>query len=87
MSEKELQQLLRELLPLACGTPDAIKPGTDRLKTGILDSLGLIILLDELADRGIEIQPTQVELSRFSSLEGIVALCREALEQQGPAGQ
>lgn len=87
MTEQELTRLLPRLLAEACGTPDALAPGLDLLESGVLDSLGLILLLDALADHGIEIAPTQVDRDRFRTMEGIAALCRERLATQGSEGE
>ena len=37
----------------------------------------LHVLLDDLADRGIEIPPTRADRDRFRTREGILGLCRE----------
>ncbi|WP_186567609.1 phosphopantetheine-binding protein [Lawsonibacter celer] len=74
----ELETQVRELIAAACGTREALEPGTDLLERGLLDSLGLITLLEDLEDLGIEIQPTQVPREAFRTVDGILALCREA---------
>ena len=74
----ELETQVRELIAAACGTREALEPGTDLLERGMLDSLGLITLLEDLEDLGIEIQPTQVPREAFRTVDGILALCREA---------
>ena len=74
----ELETQVRELIAAACGTREALEPGTDLLERGLLDSLGLITLLEDLEDRGIEIQPPQVPREAFRTVDGILALCREA---------
>ena len=48
----------------------------DLLERELLDSLGLIELLEGLEDLGIEIQPTQTPRDAFRTVEGILALCR-----------
>ena len=63
---------LRALLAEACGTAEAGKPGTDLLDTGLLDSLGLITLLEGLEDRGVPLQPTQVPRETFHTAESIL---------------
>lgn len=77
MTDQELTETLDCLLTRACGTPDALTPGLDLLESGTLDSLGLILLLDDLADRGIEMPPTRADRDRFRTREGILGLCRE----------
>lgn len=74
----ELETQVQELIAAACGTREALEPGTDLLERGLLDSLGLITLLEDLEDLGIEIQPTQVPREAFRTVDGILALCREA---------
>lgn len=74
----ELETQVRELIAAACGTRESLEPGTDLLERGMLDSLGLITLLEDLEDLGIEIQPTQVPREAFRTVDGILALCREA---------
>ena len=80
MDEKELEQAVKKLLVEACSSRRVLEPGIDLLESGLLDSLGLITLLDGLEDMGIEIQPTQVDRSCFRSVEGILQLCRSAKE-------
>lgn len=74
----EFETQVRELIAAACGTRESLEPGTDLLERGLLDSLGLITLLEDLEDLGIEIQPTQVPREAFRTVDGILALCREA---------
>ena len=78
MDEKELEQAVKKLLVEACSSRRVLEPGIDLLESGLLDSLGLITLLDGLEDMGIEIQPTHVDRSCFRSVEGILQLCRTA---------
>ena len=56
MDEKELEQAVKKLLVEACSSRRVLEPGIDLLESGLLDSLGLITLLDGLEDMGIEIQ-------------------------------
>lgn len=73
ITEEELRRILCDV----CGTADALKDGVDLLDSGLLDSLAFISLLEELEDRGVEIQPTQVDRNRFRTMEGILSLIRE----------
>lgn len=75
MQNQQLKQAIEQLLVDACGTRDVLLPGTDLLDSGLLDSLGLISLLDGLEDLGFEIQPTQVDRNLFRTVEGILSLC------------
>lgn len=77
MNEEQLEQQVRRILVDACGSQDVLQEGTDLLDSGLLDSLGLISLLDDLEDIGIVIQPTQVDRNEFRTLEGILNLCRK----------
>ena len=54
MDEKELEQAVKKLLVEACSSRRVLEPGIDLLESGLLDSLGLITLLDGLEDMGIE---------------------------------
>lgn len=73
-----LEEQVRELIADSCGTREALEPGVDLLAGELLDSLGLIQLLEGLEDLGIELQPTQVPRSAFRTVESILALCRAA---------
>ena len=77
MNEEQLEQQVRRILVDACGSQDVLQEGTDLLDSGLLDSLGLISLLDDLEDIGIVIQPTQVDRNECRTLEGILNLCRK----------
>ncbi len=79
MNEKELEQKVRRILVDACGSEEVLQQGIDLLDSGLLDSLGLISLLDGLEDIGIVIQPTQVDRNEFRTLEGIFNLCKKQL--------
>ena len=70
--------VIRDLLVQVCGTQDALRPGADLLEEGILDSLAMIDLLEGLEDVGIQIQPTRVPRDSFRTVEGILALRRQA---------
>ena len=78
-----LEERVRELIADSCGTREALEPGVDLLAGELLDSLGLIQLLEGLEDLGIELQPTQVPRSAFRTVESILALCREAVDKEG----
>ncbi len=79
MNEKELEQKVCRILVDACGSEEVLQQGIDLLDSGLLDSLGLISLLDGLEDIGIVIQPTQVDRNEFRTLEGIFNLCKKQL--------
>lgn len=67
------------LLDEFCEHDQPILPDTELLESGILDSMAFIELLDALADRGCELQPTRCPRSGFATPESIVKLCREYL--------
>ncbi|MEO1064381.1 MAG: acyl carrier protein [Actinomycetota bacterium] len=61
---------------------EPITPETDLLLTGAVDSLGVIRIVDWIEERmGIEIDPADVILEHFISVEAMVAYLgrREAL--------
>ena len=84
MDEKELEQAVKKLLVEACSSRRVLEPGIDLLESGLLDSLGLITLLDGLEDMGIEIQPTQVIAAAFAASKGF---CSCAGRQRNPLRQ
>lgn len=74
--------VIRDLLVQVCGTREALRPGADLLEEGILDSLAMIDLLEELEDLGIQIRPTRVPRDAFRTVEGILTLCRQGEKQE-----
>ena len=60
-----MEEEIKELIAAACGTREALEPGVDLLERELLDSLGLIELLEGLEDLGIEIQSTQTPRDAF----------------------
>lgn len=64
---------IAEILSDVCGG-GRISPDDELLDSGLLDSLAFIRLLDELEERGIEIIPTRVDKSCFSSARAIAKL-------------
>ena len=77
-----MEERIRRLIAQACGTERALEPGINLIETGLLDSLALIELLEGLEDMGILLQPTQIPRASLGTVEGILALCRDA----APAG-
>lgn len=75
-----MDEHIRELLVQVCGTQQVLEDGIDLLDSGLLDSLAFIDLLAELDLEGISIQPTQVDRSRFRTVEGIIELVKEFQE-------
>lgn len=78
MTEKELEQAVEDLLVQVCGTPRALSDEADLLEEGLLDSMGVIELLEGLEDLGILLQPTRLPKDLFRRRASIVAVCRAA---------
>lgn len=53
---------------------DAIDEDTELLESGLLDSLGVILLMEALEERGVELQLTEVKREEFSTPARIAAL-------------
>ncbi len=83
MNPEELAADLVELIETEIAAIDEpIAPETDLLLTGAVDSLGVIRIVDWIEERlGIEIDPADVILEHFISVEAMVAYLgrREAL--------
>lgn len=62
---------VEELLVRVCGSRQVLQPGVDLVESGLLDSLGLIDLFDELNLMGVELQPTQVTNDDLRSVDSI----------------
>ena len=84
MDEKELEQAVKKLLVEACSSRRVLEPGIDLLESGLLDSLGLITLLDGLEDMGIEIQTPRWTAAAFAASKGF---CSCAGRQRNPLRQ
>lgn len=67
------------LLSEFCEHDGEIKPDTELLESGLLDSLAFIELLNALEDMGCGIQPTRYPRERFSTPESIAEMCRESI--------
>ncbi len=68
------------LLEEFCEHDEPIKPGTELLDSGLLDSMAFIELLNALEDLGCEVQPTRCPPGSFSTPESIAELCRTITE-------
>ena len=66
-----MERWMEDLLVQVCGSERALDPTVDLLEEDLLDSLGRMLLLDELLDRGIELQPTQLPLSTFRHVDAL----------------
>lgn len=64
------------LLSEFCEHDEEIRPDTELLDSGILDSLAFIELLNALEDMDCPVQPTQHPRECFSTPESIAELCR-----------
>lgn len=78
MTEKELEQAVEDLLVQVCGTPRALSDEADLLEEGLLDSMGVIELLEGLEDLGIVLQPTRLPKDLFRHRADIVEACRKS---------
>ncbi len=56
---------------------EPIEPSTDLLLTGLVDSLGVVVIVDWLeAELGIEIDPGDVILEHFQTVDAMLAYLR-----------
>ncbi len=74
---------IRALLAEACGEAEAGMPGTDLLERELLDSLALILLLEGLEDRGIELSPARLPRETFRTAESILEAAERAVRGPG----
>ena len=52
---------------------EPVEPATDLMMTGLVDSLGVVLIVDWLEERlGIQIDPADVVLENFISVEAMV---------------
>lgn len=77
MTEKELERAVEELLAQVCGSPRALSDQADLLDEGLLDSMGVIELLEGLEDLGVVLQPTRLPKDLFRRRADIVEACRK----------
>lgn len=62
---------------------EPVEPETDLMMTGLVDSLGVVLIVDWLEQRlGIQIDPADVVLENFVSVEAMVCFVAE----QGASG-
>ena len=73
IDEERITQAVKEV----CG--DDITPDTDLFAEGRMDSYALISILSQLADMGIEIEPTAAGAESFSTLRKIIQLAEETI--------
>ena len=76
----DVKQLLYEI----CEDERVFEPGIDLIESGLMDSLALIELFSILEDRGIELQPTQIDRKLLRTAEGIgtlIASCEKDFSQ------
>ncbi len=71
LSEERIMAIIKRV----CGVD--ITLNTEILAEGRLDSYSLIYILSELEDEGISIEPTSVDIKRFSTPKDIIDLVRE----------
>ncbi len=59
---------------------EPVEAGTDLLLTGAVDSLGVVTVTQWIEDElGFEVDPTEVVLENFQTVELMVAFCRSKL--------
>lgn len=75
MNERITVDTIIDLLSEFCEHDGDIKPQTELLDSGILDSLGFIELLNALEDMGCPVQPTEFPRERFSTPLEIAGIC------------
>lgn len=58
-------------------TDDPVEPATDLLLTGLVDSLGVVVIVDWIEQElGIEIDPGDVVLEHFQTVDLMLAYLR-----------
>lgn len=59
-------------------TDDPVEPATDLLLTGLVDSLGVVVIVDWIEQElGIEIDPGDVVLEHFQTVDLMLAYLRD----------
>lgn len=71
ISREKIAEIVKEV----CG--DDISEYTDLFDESRMDSYALIHIISGLAEEGIEIEPTAVDISCFSTLHGIIGLAEK----------
>lgn len=67
------------------GNPSDLDFGTPLIAEDIIDSLGIFILVGFLEERfGISIEPEQVVIDNFETIDAIARLVRERLGEDEP---
>lgn len=66
------RMVVEEALVRACGNADVIKPRRDLIASGLLDSLAIINLFNELELLGVEAYPTQIKDSDLRTVDTII---------------
>jgi len=73
-----MEEKVRGILVRVCRSDEVLLDDVDLLDSGLLDSLALIELFDELEQAGITLLPTQVSRDQLRTVKGIC----EAIENQ-----
>lgn len=73
ISKTELQALLVE----ACGSKEVLQHPSALIDSGLLDSLAIITLFEELSLLGIHLQPTELTTADLNSIDRLYQ-CLEA---------
>ena len=69
-------EMILQAVRNCCGT-DEIEVDTELFESGLLDSYGFILLLTELDEMGVSIEPTEIGIESFSDVRKII----EAVKQ------
>lgn len=71
---KRMLDKVLKILNNICESDELILSDTELLESGILDSLAMIELFNELEDIGIEIQPTKIKREQLKTAKSIAKL-------------
>lgn len=69
---------VRAILFQICEDDAVYQKDIDLMESGLLDSFALLELFSELEDRGIFLQPTQIDRNLLRTVQGIERLVEQA---------
>lgn len=76
-SETITSDLLKFINSEVSVSPEEVRADTDLLLTGAVDSLGVVRITQWMEDElGMEIDPTQVTLENFQTIDRMVSFCQ-----------
>lgn len=71
------ERLIALIRDEVAATDDPVEPATDLLLTGLVDSLGVVVIVDWIEQElGIEIDPGDVVLEHFQTVDLMLAYLR-----------